>query len=189
MQLRSLSFAGYRSFAARSPAAPDRALENLRLAPITILLGKNNSGKSTVARLLHHVLLALGADGHDPFPMNSGELSFGATFRDVQHGENFFSPLDLKITLGSDDGRQAELDVQLIQLGELADDSPPVVERCEFEGEDVDTTKILSRGLLPDVEAAKIWRTEARELLESSCHVAPVRDAVKSSYSVRETLI
>src|ERR1035438_5666062 len=97
MRLYSLGFAGYRSFAARSPAAPDRPLERLELAPLTVLLGKNNSGKSTVARLLHHVLLALSAEGNDPFPMRGARRSYGTSFRDVQHDGKFFNLLDLEI--------------------------------------------------------------------------------------------
>src|ERR1035438_3125539 len=109
MRLYSLGFAGYRSFAARSPAAPDRPLERLELAPLTVLLGKNNSGKSTVARLLHHVLVALGAKGNDPFPMKGTRHAYGTTFRDVQHGGNFFNPLDLEIAFTSDDGTETTL--------------------------------------------------------------------------------
>lgn len=115
MRLNSISFAGFRSFAARSPAVPDRPLERLQLAPLTILLGKNNSGKSTVARLFHHVLVALAAEGNDPFPfpMKGSRRPYGTSFRDVQHGGNFFNPLDLDIDFASEDGVRATLVSQL----------------------------------------------------------------------------
>lgn len=184
MHLQTLSFAGYRSFAARSPAAPDRTLENLHLAPVTILLGKNNSGKSTVARLLRHVLVALGADGPDPFPMSGNGVIFGSSFRDVQHGENFFSPLDLEIALRAEGGRSTSLAVQLIQLGELAYDSAPVLDKCEFNGVELDISNSKVRGLLPDIDDAKFWRESARDLFDASCHIAPIRDPVKHLYSV-----
>ena len=184
MLLRSLAFSGYRSFAARSPSAPDRPLERLRLAPLTILLGKNNSGKSTVARLFHHVLLALGSDGNDPFPMKGPRGSYGSSFRDIQHGGNFFNPLDLELEFALDDGTTGTLVSQLMQSGELANDSPPLLRRSSLNGrENTSTARI--RGLLPDVADSQRLRSDARDLLSLSCHLRPVRDPIRSSYAIQ----
>jgi len=184
MRLHSLAFAGYRSFAARSPAAPDRPLERLELAPLTVLLGKNNSGKSTVARLLHHVLLALGADGDDPFPMKGTRHAYGTSFRDVQHGGNFFNPLDLEIEVTSDEGIETKLVSQLIQLGELAGDSPPVLQKSILNGQQNPNLDKI-RGLLPNVQAAESLRLEARKFLDMSCRLQPVRDRIQPSYTIQ----
>jgi hypothetical protein len=184
MRLQSLAFAGYRSFAARSPAAPDRPLERLQLAPLTILLGKNNSGKSTVARLFHHVLLALGADGNDPFPMKSSRRSYGTSFRDIQHEGNFFNPLDLEIELASNDGARTTLISQLTQVGELEGDRPPVLQVSTLNGQQNPNLGKV-RGLLPDVKEAESLRLEARELLDMSCHLQPVRDPIQPSYGIQ----
>jgi hypothetical protein len=186
MRLRSLAFAGYRSFAARSPAAPDRPLQRLQLAPLTILLGKNNSGKSTVARLLHHVLLALGHDGREPFPMASGGRKYGARFRDVQHNGAFFNPLDLEVELSAEDGAQITLAAQLIQPNDSADDSQPVIQSLRFDGESLAAEGHPARGLLPDVQKALSWRKGARRLLEASCYLGPVRDSVREVYDVSQ---
>jgi predicted ATPase len=184
MRLRSLSFAGYRSFAARSPAAPDRPLQRLQLAPLTILLGKNNSGKSTAARLLHHVLLALGHDGKDPFPMVHEGYKYGSSFRDVQHGGAFFNPLDLEAELSAEDGTETTLTAQLIQLSDSADDRPPVVNKLSFGGKAFAAEESPPRGLLPNVPEASTWREGARRLLEMSCHLGPVRDSIRDMYEV-----
>ncbi|XYH98692.1 hypothetical protein ACMHYB_02715 [Sorangium sp. So ce1128] len=184
MRLRSLSFAGYRSFAARSPAAPERPLQRLQLAPLTILLGKNNSGKSTAARLLHHVLLALSHDGEDPFPMARSGHKYGGSFRDVQHGGAFFNPLDLEVELSAEDGAETTLTVQLIQPSDGADDRPPVVQKRIFGGKAFAAEETSPRGLLPDVPEASSWRGGARRLLEASCHLGPVRDSVRETYTV-----
>lgn len=187
MRLKSLAFAGYRSFGARTPAAKERALEQLRLAPLVILLGKNNSGKSTVGKLLHHVLLALGADSEDPFPMQDGSLNFGSTFRDIQHGENFFSPLDLLIELESDAKVTSTLEVQLNQIGDLNSDAAPIVERCRFDGKNIPIYEgHPSRGLLPDVANARALRQESRQLLDASCRILPVRDQISKTYTVEK---
>lgn len=184
MRLQSLAFAGYRSFAARGPSAPDRPLEQIELAPLTILLGKNNSGKSTAARLLHHVLLAIGAEGSDPFPMSDGQHSYGTNFRDVQHGSNFFNPLDIDAALYCADGAQTRLRAQLIQMGELSDDRPPIIQECSVGDQKYVTGEYPLRGLLPDIAEMQPWREGARKLLKASCHLGPVRDTVQSSYSV-----
>ena len=183
MRLHSIAFAGYRSFAARSPAAPDRPLERLQLAPLTILLGKNNSGKSTVARLFHHLLLALGAEGNDPFPMKDTRHTYGTSFRDVQHGRNFFNPLDLEIQFASANG-MGTLVSQLIQLGELAGDSPPTLQKSILNGKENPTLDGV-QGLLPNVKEAEFLRQEARNLLGMSCHLQPVRDPICSSYTIQ----
>jgi hypothetical protein len=186
MRLKSIAFAGYRSFAARSPAAPDRPLQRLRLAPLTILLGKNNSGKSTVARLFHHVLVGLGAEGNDPFPMKGTRRIYGTSFREIQHSRTFFNPLDLEVEFSSDDGVGATLVSQLIQLGELASDSPPVLQKSCLNGTQ-NPTPAKVRGLLPDVHNAQHLRLEARRLLDMSCHLQPVRDPIHPSYTVQPT--
>jgi hypothetical protein len=187
MRLRSLAFAGYRSFAARSPAAPARPLERLPLAPVTVLLGKNNSGKSTAARLLHHVLLALAHDGIDPFPMAGAGRTYGASFRDVLHNGAlgaFFNPLDLEIDCSIEGGSSARLAVQLIQPSDSAD--LPVVWSFRFGDKMMTVEGLPARveGLLPDVPDAVPFRDGARRLLEASCYLGPVRGRVRPTYEI-----
>lgn len=182
MLLRSLAFAGYRSFAARSPSALDRPLQRCQLAPLTILLGKNNSGKSTVARLFHHVLFAIGAEGSDPFPMKDGRHNFGNRFRDVQHCGNFFNPVDIEVDLEIDHGTRTNLAAQINQTSEFSDETPPVIQRWAFDGQQLDPGEHSARGLLPDHPKAQVLREGARQLLEASCHLGPIRDSVERSY-------
>ncbi len=186
MRLRSLAFAGYRSFAARNFVVPDRPLQRLQLAPLTILLGKNNSGKSTAARLLHHTLLALGDDKKDPFPMTGGGQTYGQSFRNVQHGGSFFNPLDLEVDLRSDDGAQTTFAAQLNLRSDSADDRVPIVQSCRLGGEDIPVEGRPVKGLLPDVKDARDWREGARQLLEASCHLGPIRDSVQPGYIVSQ---
>jgi hypothetical protein len=160
---------------------PDRPLENLPLAPLTILIGKNNSGKSTAARLSHHILLALAANGDDPFPMQSSGEIYGNSFRDIQHSGNFFNPLDLQIQFNSATGSHHVLEAQLVQPGELRGDGPPTLEKCTFDGV---SHRTQVRGLLPDVPEAEPLRGEASELLRSSLHIGPLRKPVSPQYDV-----
>src|ERR1039458_8869132 len=166
MRVTSLAFSGYRSFSARRPGAPDRPLERLPLAPLTILIGKNNSGKSTVARLSHHVILALGADGDDPFPMKGSRETYGRSFRDIQHAGNFFNPVDIQVEFKSADGSGYIATAQLVQPGELRADGPPSLEKSTLNGIRSDSKSL--RGLLPDIPEAEPLRREAQELLKNS---------------------
>src|ERR1035438_4571515 len=182
MRVTSLAFSGYRSFSARSPVAPDRPLERLPLAPLTILIGKNNSGKSTAARLFHHVLLALGADGDDPFPMKGPREVYGRSFRDIQHAGNFFNPVDIQVEFESASGSGYVATAQLWQLGELRADGPPSLEKSRLNGLGSDSTS--PRGLLPDIPEAEPLRIEAKELLKNSLHAGPFREPVQQQYRV-----
>lgn len=182
MRVTSIAFSGYRSFSARSPAAPDRPLETLPLAPLTILIGKNNSGKSTAARFSHHMLLALGADGDDPFPMKGPRETYGRGFRDIQHAGNFFNPVDIQVELNSANGSGYVVTAQLVQPGELRADGPPSLEKSTLNGMRSDATPV--RGLLPDIAEAEPLRREAKELLRNSLHVGPSREPARPQYPV-----
>jgi hypothetical protein len=183
MRFRSINFAGYRSFAGRSPAAQKRPLEELQLAPLTILIGKNNSGKSTVGRLVRHVLVALASEGRSPFPMSTFQTSFGASFRDIQHNGDFFNPLDLNICLEGEGGGERTLEAQIIQINDSTDNIEPVLNRCVFDGNDL--THLRNAGLLPSVASAEGLRNEAKALLAASCYIGPMRDAVEPNYLVQ----
>lgn len=183
MQLLNISFAGYRNFAARNFKNLDLPLANIEVAPITILLGKNNSGKSTVLRLIEQTLSALSADGEDPFPMSDDVRKYGKKFREIQHAGIFFNPLDINVRFST--GNQfASLNVQLMSLGELADEALPVIQKWEFNGINIEPSTALISGLLPPIPEANPWRQQARNLLDNSCSLGPIRDAVESTYDV-----
>ena len=182
MQLQSLSFAGYRSFPARGPAFPERPLQIVTLAPLTIVLGKNNSGKSTVLKLIHHVLSALGSDGPNPFPMSGPRGTYGRSFRDIQHGGYFFNPLDLDFGLTSERSDPDRVVVQIVQPNDLSGDAPPIVQNVTLNGSEV--RNLALSGLLPKTNMAERLRSQARQLLERSCYLGPVRQTFKPWYPV-----
>lgn len=184
MHLRSLSFAGYRSFAARSPAAINRPLQELQLAPITVLMGKNNSGKSTVGKLLHHCLLSLSSQGQDPFPMDEkgAPRKYGSSFRDIQHERSFFNPLDFTIEATLPNDVALKIHSQLNQLGDKSDGTPPIVELQSINGRHLDANTKRD-GLLPATNDFSVIRSTSKRILENSCYLGPIRDKVKSSYT------
>lgn len=182
MQLRSLSFAGYRSFPARGPGFPERPLQSIALAPLTIVLGKNNSGKSTVLKLVQHVLTAVASKGPNPFPMSGARGNYGRSFRDVQHGGYFFNPIDLDVALTSEGSDVSRLVAQIVQPDDLSGDAPPVLQKITLDGLDVLERPL--EGLLPGTTTGERIRAQARQLVERSCYLGPVRQTFKCWYAL-----
>ncbi len=128
MELTEISCAGYKVF---------RDALNLEIRPLTVLVGKNNAGKSALARLpilLGHALSS-GSRG-ELLDLRVGHLRFGSGFLDLiyrrrQHGE---------LSLGArfEGGTQCvELDVTIQNLSRL-DHDEPVVASYRLSGADVD---------------------------------------------------
>jgi hypothetical protein len=54
--IRALAFDGYRGFPCRRQYDRSQPFQTLDLAPLTLLIGRNNAGKTSVATLLYQVL-------------------------------------------------------------------------------------------------------------------------------------
>lgn len=61
MRIENITFSGYKAFPT-DVGTREAPRQSLDLAPLTLILGKNNIGKSAVARLPRLVLGALGGD-------------------------------------------------------------------------------------------------------------------------------
>ena len=68
----------------------------LELRPMTILIGKNNSGKSAVAKLPTLIENSLSGTFDEPIRLNNNDVELGAEFRDLVYGKNL-SQLTLKM--------------------------------------------------------------------------------------------
>ena len=80
MELRNFGFARYKGY-----AEPTR----IELAPLTILVGANNSGKTALAqaiRLLAGGLAPPDQSASEPLPLESGGIHHGLAFRDLVSG-------------------------------------------------------------------------------------------------------
>jgi predicted ATPase len=63
--ISSLGFDGYRGFPCRRQYDPSQAFQRLDIAPLTLLIGRNNAGKTSIAALLHQVLGGLAGNGQE----------------------------------------------------------------------------------------------------------------------------
>lgn len=91
MQVSAISCANYKAF---------RERVELELRPLTVILGKNNAGKSALARLIPLLLRALGPRvGQAPLDLSVGDLAYGVTFRDLIHGRSPHGSVELGLVL------------------------------------------------------------------------------------------
>ena len=64
---------------------PFKEYQELSLRPLTVLFGKNSSGKTVLLRLARLLLRCFSSRAEHKFPLKVDELSFGASFRDLLH--------------------------------------------------------------------------------------------------------
>ena len=109
MELRRFSLERYKGYARRT---------EMELAPLTILVGPNNAGKTALAQAIQ--LLAGGlapseSGGREPLPLESGGIRHGETFEDLVTGRALHGRLSLSITL-SDGTAESSLDATVTNV-------------------------------------------------------------------------
>ncbi len=87
--INKISFKNYKSF---------KEEFDLELRPMTILIGKNSSGKSAVAKLPTLIENSLSGTFDEPIRLNNNGVELGAEFRDLVYGRGSISKLTLKIS-------------------------------------------------------------------------------------------
>lgn len=106
MELRRLELGGYKCFDG------DTSVE---IAPLTILMGANNSGKTALARSIHLFASSLAlpnGDGQKPLLLNSEGIRHGRTFQDLVTRRSAHGQLSLSVVLGNG-GDEVQLSVKV----------------------------------------------------------------------------
>ena len=101
VELRRFSLKRYKGFAQQV---------DVDLAPLTILVGPNNSGKTALAQaiqLLAGGLAASDRDAREPLPLESGGLRHGRAFEDLVTGRVLHGRLWLSMTMEGDSGESS----------------------------------------------------------------------------------
>ena len=108
MSLKSISFSSYKKF---------KGEERVEIKPVTVLVGKNSSGKSSICKLFP--MLANSMMPYNIFPpllFENNGVSLGTSFSDISHngdsvglsfGLQFSSGIDIKVNLVSEDLNQS----------------------------------------------------------------------------------
>ena len=102
VELRRFSLERYKGYARRV---------DVEIAPLTILVGPNNAGKTALAQavqLLAGGLASAEGGAREPLPLESGGVRHGETFEDLVTGRAVHGRLKLSITL-ADGGAESSL--------------------------------------------------------------------------------
>lgn len=87
--LRSYSVEGYKPFATPT---------TVRLRPITVFVGKNNSGKTSLARALPLVLQIFSGRSRGFINLEEKGITYGSSLRDLLHARSSHGTLRLEVT-------------------------------------------------------------------------------------------
>ncbi|PCI51741.1 MAG: hypothetical protein COB45_14140 [Gammaproteobacteria bacterium] len=107
--MNKITFENYKSF---------KDKQELVIKPITILLGKNSSGKSSIAKLPSMIEHSLKGEFPEPLQLINDEVELGAEFRDLMHGRKTTGANALKIGLYSP---VESLEVSIFQTNQVTD--------------------------------------------------------------------
>jgi AAA ATPase domain len=188
LQLDGINFRGYKAFPGGD--IENDELQSLTLAPLTLVFGKNNSGKSAVVRLPRLLLGGLACEDERILPLEVRGLKYSGRFIDIIHGGDFFRRPTFGI-LARHEGETLNLSATLFSSGALAADKPPQMWSYKMlEPEEIDLSapaagqagRMLFRGLLPADGRWDRWRDRAAALLDKMIHLGPMRAAVHPSY-------
>ncbi|WP_077285938.1 AAA family ATPase [Cognaticolwellia aestuarii] len=160
-----ITFENYKSF---------KRKQELELKPITILLGKNSAGKSSVAKLPSMIENSLIGNFNEPLQLVNDEVELGAEFRDLMHGRKTTGANSLNIGMfsGSD-----SLELSIVQTNP-ATDSYGILNWKQTRGDDT-----LE---LDDTNTFNGFRSTAHEdlnLVLNSDYIGPFRKLPNRSYN------
>ncbi len=104
MKLSAISFENYKAF-------PNK--ESIEIRPLTILIGRNSSGKSVIARLPMLISRALSEQAEAPMELDFNGLDFGSSFLDFIHNRTRHGSLSIGATIADEDGNKERFCVKL----------------------------------------------------------------------------
>lgn len=187
MKIQEIAFQCYKSYGGVGKADQ---FQRLQLAPLTLVFGKNNSGKSAVVRLPRLLLAGLACDDERVLPLDVRGLRYGQTFLDLVHGGAFFNRPGFQV-VAEYEGTVLDTTVTLYSPSALAADEPPLVWSYEMRSPEQFSlseprrgkeSRPRFRGLLPPDARWSAWRKAAEDTLEQMVHLGPTRAPVEPVY-------
>jgi len=187
---------------------------SVELRPLTIIFGKNSSGKSALLRLPLLLLQAISARDSSSFPLKAGEVFFGECLRDLIHGKLPHGAVSFNIKLEAEDGMlDLSADVQnmagdvsqgtqseysVISNFDLRSPHPIKLTWVPGHGEigsynEAGPGPIVFRGLLPDVtknpsyehcQFISSWRERVDGLEKIIEYLGPYRSSIERVYEM-----
>jgi predicted TIM-barrel fold metal-dependent hydrolase len=191
MALTEVECEGYKAFS--SPT-------KISLRPLTIIFGRNNSGKTTLARLPMFAAASLASLEH-LYVLSVGDVRFGSTFADLASKEQAHPSVSFRLvwTRQPDSEQQMRalsMELQYVTKGverhsvqprKLAIDSNPPIEFQLTRAVDTPYRQLIRDHLGEEDRRAVIRRTnELRSLQQSIIHIPSGRAKVAGTYISRE---
>jgi len=93
MNLKSISFKNYKAFSEK---------QTIDIKPITVLIGKNSSGKSAVTKLFTLLENSLSGFINTPILLNNNGIDLGGDFRDIVYNKIFSLGIDIELLFKND---------------------------------------------------------------------------------------
>jgi len=124
MIFKRLAFENYKAF---------RKREDIELRPLTILIGRNNAGKSVIARLPLLLAHSLSDRAESPFDLEFSGLNFGASFADIVHNRTPHRAVGVGADFATHDGQNLKIFAKVLYFDEY---KLQVVQRFELKNSD-----------------------------------------------------
>lgn len=177
--IRTLEFDGFRGFPCRRQYDRGQPFQRLDLAPLTILIGRNNAGKTSVATLLYQVLGGLAGTSKDAMPLNVAGRPVADCFQDLLHARDLSAFLELAVSIAGASGRH-RLETTLYLPGLLDDDPRPRARSVRWDEVDYGVAKEpLEGGLIPrNAPGRESVCEEVGQVLHASAWLGPLRAGV-----------
>jgi len=201
MKLIKIGCEGYKPF---------RGREELTIRPLTVLFGKNNSGKTALLRMTRLLLRYVSSRVGHEFPLFVDDLSFGSSFCNLIHQEYIHGKVSFTIKVEDKEKRFAlkatiqnlvdghsGKDAQIISHLELLE--PPVCLEWEPTKNVLPKYKgrgeVLFNGLMPEFDdnssvpqkQIEEWRRRIRRLEDNIIHLGSQRSAIAPVYEKGST--
>lgn len=120
MQITGLTLEQYKAFPRR---------EELEIRPLTVLIGKNSAGKSSIARLPLLLARAVSGRADAPLDLSVDEVDFGSSFTDLVYNRRRHGALTLGLTGKLQDQRTFRL---VAKVQHFSERMLQVVTHCEI---------------------------------------------------------
>jgi len=108
MRLEEIRFKNYKAF---------KSEQKLTIKPVTILIGKNSSGKSAVARLPLLLGRSMSNSSNSPIELQFDSLEFGGSFKDLVHNRIDHGNISFTLIF-EDEGNTSELGVTVQNIAD-----------------------------------------------------------------------
>jgi hypothetical protein len=187
MPLRKLTFANYRCF--RDP-------QEIEFAPVTIVLGKNNSGKSVLTRLPLVISTGFDTDSTAPFDLERLGPDAVDSFRDLIFEQNVHGSIEIGVEVDGESRFSLGATVQYVDesrsafVSDLTVDTPGTRLQASWDPELADDAAVYwvdqpgipatpvglrFRGLIPQLDGIPDEEPWADVLYDDGLRFGPVR--------------